>query len=171
MCSETNMLGSRFLLPSKVLSRPEPLIIAYGNPLRGDDGAGPYAASLLSRDDAAESWQIVICQQLTPEMAEAIAGASVVVFVDADSDLKPGEVAVRFLDPASEGVHPIMHQLDAASLLGWARTLFGRAPAAWVVGIGAESFELRESLTPAVGEGARKAAQAIRELLGPATSV
>ena len=65
------------------------LLIAYGNPLRQDDGAGLRLAERM-----AERWQAaetplrhLAVQQLTPELAVEIAqpGVAAVVFVDTRS--------------------------------------------------------------------------------------
>ena len=57
----------------------KPLVIGYGNSLRGDDGAGPYAARLLQNMNDEGGWDIVACHQLTPELAETISRASLVI--------------------------------------------------------------------------------------------
>ena len=56
------------------MNRVRTLVIGYGNELRGDDAVGPLVAR------TAESWQrpglrALAVQQLTPELAEDIAGA------------------------------------------------------------------------------------------------
>jgi hypothetical protein len=68
------------------------LVIGYGNELRGDDGVGPAAARAVA------AWnepgvQGIATHQLTPELADAIAGAEEVVFVDAR--IGAGEVVVQ----------------------------------------------------------------------------
>ena len=68
------------------------LVIGYGNTLRGDDGVGPKVA------EAVEALQLpgvrtLVCQQLSPEHAEPISRARVVVFVDAAVDA-PREVQI-----------------------------------------------------------------------------
>lgn len=61
------------------------LVIAIGNPLREDDGAGPaVAARLVERGVLREGDTDIVCvHQLLPELAERIAAARVVIFVDA----------------------------------------------------------------------------------------
>jgi hypothetical protein len=58
------------------------LVIGYGNELRGDDGVGPKTAMAVSE------WHFpgvktMVCHQLTPDLAEPIAAAERVVFIDA----------------------------------------------------------------------------------------
>ncbi len=117
------------------------LVIGYGNPLRGDDGVGPFVASRLGG---------VAVHQLTPELAEQVAAADVAIFVDARADLPPGEVQICPLE--DEGA--LTHQCSPAYLVHLARTVYGRSPEATLVGIGAQSFELGKPLSEAVRRAA-----------------
>src|SRR5690242_12882091 len=61
---------------------PQLLVIGYGNELRRDDGVGAKVACAVAE------WHLpgieaIVCHQLTPELAERIASAAHVVFVDA----------------------------------------------------------------------------------------
>ena len=68
---------------------PRTLIIGYGNPLRGDDGLGWQVASELAKCvDALIS--VVAVHQLTPELAEPVSDADLVIFVDSSCDGEPG---------------------------------------------------------------------------------
>ena len=49
------------------------LVIGYGNSLRGDDGIGPAVAQAFADEDATECADVIVCHQLTPELAESIA--------------------------------------------------------------------------------------------------
>lgn len=63
------------------------LIIGIGNPLRGDDGAGPIAAQRIYAYAQAHALlaRLLILHQLGPEIAEELAypGVGAVIFVDA----------------------------------------------------------------------------------------
>jgi hydrogenase maturation protease len=137
------------------------LILGYGNTLRGDDGVGPHAAALL----AAEGLNVVIRHQLTPELAEDLAAVDVAIFLDAHVDLAPGEVCVQAIEPADAPPAHIIHAFDAMGLLQLTHKLYGRSPKAYLVGIGGESFELSETLSPAAQAGAREAVNSVRQLL------
>jgi len=83
------------------------LIIGYGNTLRGDDGAGPRVAEVVA------GWSLpnvraISAAQLTPELAEALAGAEVVIFVDAQVSQAAGRPAasIRFEPLAAEMSDP-----------------------------------------------------------------
>jgi hydrogenase maturation protease len=129
------------------------LIIGYGSELRGDDAAGPIAARAL----AERGFEALAVHQLTPELAEPIAAARTVIFLDAHADLPPGEVSVARLSPAAPS-QPLEHHASPAGLLRLAREAYGTAPAAWLVGMGGENFELRDGLSAA---GRRAVAAAI----------
>jgi len=109
----------------------------------------------------------ISCHQLTPELAEAIAVADRVVFVDATLDLPAGTPPrVERLEP-DESLRGIGHALHPAGLLDLARTLCGRAPAAWLIAIPVASMELGEPLSPAAQAGVAFALDQIGTLCHP----
>jgi hydrogenase maturation protease len=129
------------------------LVIGYGNPLRGDDAVGLHVA----RAARAAGFEAIETLQLAPELAERIAAARVVVFVDCDVRLGPGEVVVSGL-PRSGGF--VLHEpASPAMLVELAGMLYGHAPEGRCVGIGPECMEMGEGLSPvvvaAVGEAVR----------------
>ncbi|MGF1587982.1 MAG: hydrogenase maturation protease [Pleurocapsa sp.] len=58
------------------------LVIGYGNTLRSDDGAGQSAANQIAAWGLPNVRSLAV-HQLTPELAEDIANADTVIFVDA----------------------------------------------------------------------------------------
>ena len=132
------------------------LVIGYGNSLRGDDGAGPFVARHLGAG-------AIACHQLTPELAETISQAPQVVFVDAHAGVHAGQIAVLSVEPRASAA---THRFDPGTLLAWSQLLYGRAPAAILIGIGGKSFALGEGLSPAAKRGAREALRAIRKMTG-----
>ena len=59
------------------------LILGCGNTLRGDDGVGPWLCAWAERRLCSEPGVRVIArQQWTPELAEDVAAADAVVFID-----------------------------------------------------------------------------------------
>ncbi len=135
------------------------LLIGYGNSLRRDDGVGPYLAGQFQSGD---SLDIITCLQLTPELAEPVSRASRVIFTDAHAGLPPGEIRI---EPVAPSPSALIHQVDPGALLDWSLKLYGRAPEATIVGIGGESFELGEGLSPAVERAVQEAVCVIRNLL------
>ena len=139
------------------------LVIGYGNVLRSDDGAGVIAATRLAEQSSPP--RVIAAQQLTPDMAESIASAAQVVFVDAyaadrrDAGLRVERIASGDIQPAPA----LDHHADRAALLRLADRLYGKRPDAWVVGIPAFRFDIGESVSPAT---ARRIDEAVELLVG-----
>jgi hydrogenase maturation protease len=124
------------------------LVVGFGNPLRGDDGLGQIAAAMLAAapPDGAE---VRACHQLTPELAERLAGVDLAVFIDAAAGAVAGSIAVEPVEPAAARIG-LDHHVDAGMLLTLAERLYGRAPAAFLVRVGAASFTLGAELSEPV---------------------
>jgi hydrogenase maturation protease len=125
------------------------LIIGYGNPLRGDDGLGWHAARLLAGVAQTQHAELLARHQLMPELAEQASGAETVIFVDAASEGRPGELRWRCVEP-QPGPASFTHHLSPEALLGMARDLYGRCPRAFAVSVAGGSFDCGEELSPAV---------------------
>ena len=139
------------------------LVIAIGNPLRGDDGVGPAVGALLERDGL----RVLTVQELGPELAEEIAAARAVVFVDARAGGTPGEVTVERLQPAASG-GASSHALTPEILLAVAERLHGAPPPSALVAVAGRDFELQERLSPDVALTLDRACEASRGFLaGP----
>ncbi len=133
------------------------LVIGYGNTLRSDDGVGPAIAQAVSE------WQhpqihTIICHQLTPELADPIAAASLVIFVDAiahTEDSTP-QTLLRSLTlnspPSSAQTAPditpdvtpdwVAHRCHPVTLLSLAQWLYHHTPTAWLIAVPAVSFAM-----------------------------
>jgi len=123
------------------------LVLGYGNCLRGDDAAGPLAAEAIAAAAAGRSGDapivdVRILHQLLPELAEPIAAADLVVFLDAALNVPADAVFdVCAVSPAASFVGRGAHHADPAALLAAARDLFGAAPPALLLSIAAERFD------------------------------
>jgi hydrogenase maturation protease len=102
----------------------------------------------------------VAVAQLVPELAERIATEDRVIFIDARTDLAPGEVQIMPV----EGESASTHWCSPGWLLRLALEVYGNAPEAVLIGIGAESFELGAPLSAAARHGMEKALAQIRSL-------
>lgn len=120
------------------------LVIGYGNCLRGDDGVGVVVAQQWNDS----GWDAVACHQLTLELVEPISRASLVVFVDACLDVPPGMISIAELEPLDPSASLMTHQVSPALLLTLARAWYGNAPRGVLLGVGGQSFELSETLSP-----------------------
>lgn len=138
------------------------LILGYGNPLCGDDGVGWRVVEALARA-VPQGWAAEAVHQLTPEWAEPISHAAAVVFVDAAVGDCPGEVRDFPLAPAAGRAGS--HETTPEGLLAMAQELFGRCPPALMVTITGGSFEIAETLTPAVEAAVPVAAERVTSYL------
>ncbi len=137
---------------------PHLLVIAYGNTLRRDDGAGIGLASILVKQ-----WRVcglavryVVVPQLTPELTVEIADHAVagVVFVDAaqvvnTAQAEPHTIKIQTiqLDLATPA---ISHYLDPAGLLLYAHLLEGCSAPAWLVSVPGVDFGYGEGFSQSV---------------------
>lgn len=151
------------------------LILACGNPLRGDDGIGPRLADWATQHFASDPRVHVIShQQWTPELAHDIAESDGVLFLDCSLEAAPGIVQLTNVH-AAPTYNPGQHHLDAASVLALAQHLYGVVPShAFQLTIGAGSTELSQRLSPPV-EAALPGARSLMEttvhhLLGSAAN-
>jgi len=141
------------------------LIVGYGNPLRGDDGIGQAVARALASESAINGAEIIACHQLTPELSEALAAVGLAVFVDAAAGRRPGSVVVTETQGSPALTPGLVHHVDPGALLLLAKTLYGRAPAAFLVTVGAETFDLRETLSAPVAAALPEVVATVRRLV------
>lgn len=128
------------------------LVLGYGSTLRGDDAVGRLAAEQLQAIFTGRELDIRSVHQLTPELMEPISRAERVIFIDASLGLKPGEVLER--DLSSEAApQAFTHHAAPEALLVGARTLYGAAPIATSITVGAASFEIGEGLSDPARRG------------------
>jgi len=113
---------------------------------------GPAAAQIL---------QGLAVHQLTPELAEQLAGARAVIFLDADDGVPPGEIAVKKIEPSVSGA-AIEHHARPAALLRLTREVYGASPDAWLIAMGGANFEIGEGLSEM---GKRAISKAVAEIL------
>ena len=139
------------------------LVIGYGNTLRRDDGVGPRVAESIAALGL-PGVQALACALLTPELAEPVARARIVVFVDAAVDA-PRQVQLRGLGPADSS-SILAHAADPRALLALARNLFGHAPEAWWLTIPVEDLGIGEGLSPLARRGSETAVREIMRLVG-----
>ncbi len=138
------------------------LVIAYGNPLRGDDGIGPAAAEIV------DSWQlpntkVLTVHQLVPELIDVMQDTGRVLFVDAGANTETPYQAVRIEPKKSRRL--LGHYESPANVLALMYQLTGRVPTAWQLSIAAESFAHGEALSSKVRDNLRAALGWIRAFL------
>jgi hydrogenase maturation protease len=142
------------------------LVIAWGNPLREDDGVAWHVLDVLRTlrpRPGLPRLRLRHAHELTPELAEPISRAAGVVFVDARRDGRPGEVRCEEVRPGP-GADPLAHALSPEGLLLYAERLCGRAPRAAIVSLPGLHFAFGEELSPEVRRAVPKAAGRIVRL-------
>lgn len=128
------------------------LILACGNTLREDDGVGPWLAAWAEERFHNDTRVHVIArQQWTPDLAEEIAQAESVLFIDCSVELPPGSLRITQVEPSTPVQGLATHHQGAAELLALARDLYDSLPSkAQLLTIGAGSTDLREGFSTAV---------------------
>ncbi len=145
------------------------LVIGYGNPLRGDDGVGWRVAEEAAGVLPDPPVTVLTVQLLTPELADPISRSDLLILIDAAADGPPGEVRCFPIAAGSAAAASLAigtHEVTLDRLLGMAQELFGHCPPAYMITIAGESFEVSESLTPAVEAATAEALARVLELAG-----
>lgn len=147
---------------------PARLIVGYGNPLRSDDGVGWKAAALLKQELSSPEVFVMAAQQLTPEMAAALARCSEVLFLDAAHGGQAGEIRLEPVhrDPQFQ-LGDFSHDLTPSALLALAYRLFAAEPAAHLLTLSGADFDLGESFSPPVEQAWSRFLEQARTLAQP----
>ena len=127
---------------------PRILIVAYGNPLRCDDGIAWRAAEMLESKFPASEVEILQLHQLAPEVADAVRQRDLVVFLDAaclevDGKNQPGDICLREIpnpDVTSPATGQFSHVYSPEKVLHLARELYQASPKAYVLTVTGEDF-------------------------------
>ena len=135
------------------------LVVAVGNTLRGDDGVAHRVADLLGAHPGVEVRRV---HQLTPELAEEMARATTVVFVDADVQASAACLERLTATPQSA---PITHTMTPNAVVMLATRLYGFQGEAYLCHVPAQDFTAGGPLTPVAEVGARAATKKILDLL------
>jgi hydrogenase maturation protease len=120
------------------------LVIGYGNELRRDDGVGPRVARAVA-DWGVPGVRALAVHQLTPELADDIARAEEVVFIDA-ADGNTANVSVQQVRTALSN-SLANHASSPPALLALAEVLYGRRPMAWLLTVPARDLGFGEGLS------------------------
>jgi hydrogenase maturation protease len=142
------------------------LVLACGNSQRGDDGVALQVVDYLRKNPCSPTAEFHCEQQWTPELAEPISEAEIVIFVDAAVGGQAGSIACRQLQACSNASVTSTHNTSPDSLLFLAEALYRKSPArAYLITITGESFELAETLSDPVRDAIPRSAERIKALL------
>jgi hydrogenase maturation protease len=140
------------------MTRPV-LVLAVGNPSRGDDALGPLLAERLEQAGL-PGVEVVVDFQLQVEHALDLVGRERVIFVDAGTGTQ-APFEWRRAHPAAQFLHT-SHALSPEAVLATYRRVRDESPpASWVLCIRGERFELGEGLSAAAGAHIEAAWQAL----------
>ena len=141
------------------------LVLAIGNPSRGDDALGPLLLERLGALALADV-ELITDFQLQVEHALDLVGREDVTLVDADAT---GAVPFRFsaVSPGADR-STTTHTLSPAALLDtYRRVVDAPIPPTWLLAIRGYSFELGAPLSPAAAANLDAAvAMLARRLVG-----
>jgi hydrogenase maturation protease len=128
------------------------LILACGNTLRSDDGVGPWLAEWAEETFASDAGiRVLISQQWSPEVAEDIARAESVLFIDCSVESTAGTLDLKPVHAAAPRQGLATHHLGAPQLLALAQELYNSQPAnAMLLTIGSGSTDLGEAFSDPV---------------------
>lgn len=147
------------------------LILACGNPVRGDDAIALELARLLRDQFAGPQITVHTSQQWTPELAEPLSRCDLAIFLDASARFSPGFVHCESIRPLAGAPHAILtHSCTPSLLLRLSHNLYHRVPErAFLLTIGAQTFDFSFSLSPAVQSAIPEALSRIHSVLDGAT--
>ena len=143
------------------------LVLAWGNPSRGDDAIGPGILEQLeaeaTRRPAWAEHGFVTDFQLQPEHALDLDGAGQVLFIDASLSA-PAPWSFERVHAARD--HSFSsHAMSPAALLAVHAGLGAPTPPAWLLAVRGEGFELGAPLSPAARTNAEAALRLAEDLL------
>ena len=144
------------------------LIIAYGNPLRCDDGIAWRAAEEIGR--FLPEARLLCVQQLTPELAEPASQASMVIFFDASLTGEPGAVVCQPI-VAEPGELRFSHHLTPPQILALGDRLYSATPRAFLLSINGANFDHGGNISPSALEAMQHAIRLIGETVGKGFSI
>ncbi|MGA3008905.1 MAG: hydrogenase maturation protease [Terracidiphilus sp.] len=143
------------------------LILACGNTLRGDDGVGLWLAEWAGQRFSTQAdVRVIADHQWTPELAEDVARAESVLFIDCCVSSLPGSVTLAPVEPLSSGSEHNTHHLGAAELLALGQELYHSLPRnALSLTIGAGSTEFGEVFSDPVNAALPQACNSIERTI------
>jgi hydrogenase maturation protease len=153
-----------------VSAKPQPLIIGIGNPLRSDDGLGWAVAEQLVQDRDMDS-DILTVHQLTPELAQQMAVAGLVVMIDASHEGEPGELHIRSGPSCGQPGAVGTHYTTPEELAALTRAIYGHSPPVITITMTGANFGIGEQLSPIIAQKLHLVSKAVRQICTPGRCV
>jgi len=140
------------------------LIVAYGNPLRCDDGLAWQVAQQLAEQNLSGDCRIITCYQLAPELAQPVSQAATVLFIDAARGGVPGEITSGPLKPQRSS-SAFTHEFSPGAILRIAEELYGSCAKAFTISLCGECFDHGEKISATVEESLPRVVTLVSEFL------
>jgi hydrogenase maturation protease len=144
-------------------ARAPVLVLAVGNPSRGDDALGPELAARLEAATL-PGVEVITEFQLQVENALDLEGRERVIFVDAGTGT-PAPFELRRATANADFLHTSHALSPEAVLATYQRVTGNEPPEAWVLCVRGESFELGEGLSVAAAANLQSAWNQLEALL------
>ena len=130
------------------------LITGIGNPIRSDDGIGPYICGEMEKLKLA-GVTTAIYHQLHTELVEEFLKYDYVIVADAAVEGDP----VIFYPLTVEKINPVSssHHVNASLLVSLSRQLYNKELSIFICSVLGENFEMGESLSIAAKNNADQA--------------
>lgn len=145
------------------------LIIGIGNILRGDDGLGPQAVTLLDEIGFdGQDVSTIALPQIDITLANSLASVDYAVFVDARIHDSDDEVKIVHCDQIEHNAHlcHTSHALSIPALIAITRELYGKAPNCYMVVPKGYDFSIGEKLSPQAEANLQLATKHVIDLVG-----
>jgi len=150
------------------------LIIAYGNPLRSDDGVAWRAADVLGERFSTPDVEILRLHQLAPELADTVCDFDRVIFVDAALSrglgIEPGTVRVEEIRAETPDPARFTHAFSPQKVVGMAAALYGANPRAFAVTLCGANFDHGSALSAIVEDALPALISTVERLVQEAES-
>lgn len=144
------------------------LVFGYGNPSRGDDALGPLLLDDLERTIALDNIELLTDFQLQIEHALDLQNRSLVLFVDAATNLENSLTFTRV--SARQNHSHSTHAINPETVLSVYQNIIRQEPPpCFLLSIKGESFGLGEDLSFNAQKHLSQACQLSQQLLGKPT--
>lgn len=137
------------------------LLVGFGNPMRSDDGIGPYVVEKISELDMSDV-AARTCHQLGVELIDDVLGYDRVIFVDAGEGREEFNFRRLRGDAAAASSS---HYLSPETLYRLARKLFPSLPTFYLCTVGAANFAFGEGFSEKAVAGANGAVDFLKAML------
>ncbi|MEA5509974.1 hydrogenase maturation protease [Crocosphaera sp. UHCC 0190] len=142
------------------------LVIGYGNTLRSDDGAGQKIAEIVANWNFKNVISLPL-HQLSPELAENISQADLVIFIDVQETTNQEEEKPQIKQLKLNNNHTNFnpHHSNPWNLLALTKALYQKEPLVYWILIPANNFNFGEDFSSMTKNAINLALEEIKKIL------